>query len=460
MLLRAGRTNDPRKSRSGGTMLTQEENDRLSRVGPGTEMGELMRRYWHPIAPTAVLDENPVRKVKILDEELVLYRDRSGTLGLVGPRCAHRLVHLEFGIPEDHGLRCPYHGWCYDQTGQCTETPLESPNSRLKDSVSIGGYPVQEMGGLVWAYLGPDPVPILPPWDFLVWPNAVRQIGVTVIPCNWLQCHENSADPFHGVYTHGHFFKYVLERSGQYEERVANEQIHRVFTSMNRPGGDHVVFERDQYGFKKGVQYLEAKGAKGDSIGWSPYNIFPYSSRGTTRLRTQVNMRVPMDDTHTYHLSYLLYHAPDIDAPAQETVPYFDVPMFDEAGEPVLDFVLGQDLACWYGQGVITDRSEEHLCSTDLAIIEFRKLLSEQIEVVKSGADPMNVFRDPAEIGDCIAINGGVGVTPKHGVGNATRDRPSYRDNYDAGYFRDDIDRYGPATSLATDLMRKANANR
>lgn len=110
-------------------MLTKEENEILTRVGPGTPGGELLRRYWHPVAATAQLDDNPVRKVRILCEDLVLYRDRQGRLGLIGERYPHRAVHLQFGIPEHAGLRCPYHGWMFNAQGRCLEQPLEPPDS-------------------------------------------------------------------------------------------------------------------------------------------------------------------------------------------------------------------------------------------------------------------------------------------------------------------------------------------
>src|SRR5487761_2405680 len=174
-------------------MLTREQNERLTRVGPGTPCGELMRRYWQPFLPAAALLENPVQKVRLLGEDLVCYKDRSGTYGLIGPNCAHRLVGMEYGIPQEHGIRCPYHGWCYDESGACTDTPLEPTNSRIKDNVHLAGYPVQEMGGLLFAYMGPAPAPLLPPWELFVWPNAIRQIGYSVIDCNWLQCNENLA---------------------------------------------------------------------------------------------------------------------------------------------------------------------------------------------------------------------------------------------------------------------------
>jgi len=195
-------------------MLSKEANERLCRVGPGTPMGALMRSYWQPIAPYATLLDNPVRKVRILGEDLVLYRDRSGTLGLIQDKCAHRSTGMQLGIPEQKGLRCPYHGWLYDAEGRCLETPLEPRESTFKDRVRMVAYPVQELGGLVFAYLGPQPAPLLPRWDILVWPNCVRQVGITVLPCNWLQCQENALDPAHGIYLHGHFFRYTLERMG------------------------------------------------------------------------------------------------------------------------------------------------------------------------------------------------------------------------------------------------------
>src|ERR1700744_3905408 len=148
-------------------------NERLTRVGPGTPCGELMRRYWIPIAPFAQLLENPVRKVRILGEDLVLYQDRSKNYGLIGDRCLHRRVDLQFGIPDDCGLRCPYHGWLFDETGNCTERPLEHHPARPIQQ-KPAGYPVQEMGGLLFAYMGPLPAPALPRWDLFVWPNALR----------------------------------------------------------------------------------------------------------------------------------------------------------------------------------------------------------------------------------------------------------------------------------------------
>ena len=145
-------------------MLSREENELLTRVGPGSPCGELMRRYWHPIAATVQLEDNPVRTVRILGEDLVLFRDRSGNLGLLGPRCPHRAMHMAFGIPEEVGLRCPYHGWLFDGTGRCLEQPLAPPDSTFKDRVRTTAYKVQEMGGLVWPIWGRIQFPFCPGW--------------------------------------------------------------------------------------------------------------------------------------------------------------------------------------------------------------------------------------------------------------------------------------------------------
>ena len=165
-------------------MLSAEANERLTRVGPGTPCGDFLRRYWFPLRPYAQLLSETVMKVRLLGEDLVLFRTRNGELGLIGDKCAHRSAGMEYGIPDREGLRCPYHGWLYSPSGQCLDTPLEASDSTLKHRIQIKGYPVEEMGGLIWAYLGPKPAPLLPPWPVFVWPNAIRQIAYAVLPCN------------------------------------------------------------------------------------------------------------------------------------------------------------------------------------------------------------------------------------------------------------------------------------
>ncbi len=181
-------------------------------------MGNLLRRYWQPVAVSLELDQNPVKAIRVLGEDLTLYRDRSGNFGLIGQRCEHRGVLLSRGIPEACGLRCAYHGWVYDATGQCIEQPYEdrvNPEARYKDRIKTAGYPVQELGGMIFAYLGPLPAPLLPRWDLLVEPDLDREAMVFPLPCNWLQCMDNSVDPVHFEFLHGLFGNYELEKQGK-----------------------------------------------------------------------------------------------------------------------------------------------------------------------------------------------------------------------------------------------------
>ena len=201
-------------------MLSREENELLTKVGRGTPMGDLLRRYWYPIAACSELVEKPTKAVRVLGEDLVLYRDKQGRPGLIGSQCAHRRMSLVLGIPEKDGLRCPYHGWLYDRNGKCLEQPYEQaedPDSTFKDRIHMPAYPVEELGGLIFAYLGPQPAPLLPRWELFVRDGVLRDIGAAVIPCNWLQIMENSLDPVHVEWLHQHFFNYVQERLGRTE---------------------------------------------------------------------------------------------------------------------------------------------------------------------------------------------------------------------------------------------------
>ena len=180
-------------------MLTREENEFLTQVSRGTPCGELLRRYWHPVAAAGEFtEEKPIRPVKILGEELVVYRDKKGNYGLVGEHCPHRSASLAYGRVDDEGIRCPYHGWKFDCMGKCLEQPAEPVDSTFKDRIKHVAYPVEYLGGLIYAYLGPAPAPLLPRWDVLVWEHGKRWIvKESIIDCNWLQPMENSVDPSH-----------------------------------------------------------------------------------------------------------------------------------------------------------------------------------------------------------------------------------------------------------------------
>ncbi len=368
-------------------MLSVEQNERLTQVGPGTPMGELQRRYWHPVAVDRELAENPVKAVRLLGENMTLFKDRQGRLGLVGQRCAHRSVDLKHGIPEQEGLRCPYHGWMYDASGQCVEQPAEDPEHNFASRVQIPGYHVQALGGLIWAYIGPEPAPLLPQWDIFVKENVFRQVGTTMINCNWLQCQENSVDTVHVEWMHGAFAKYALERKGITHDtavkQTANFMRHHI----------KLGFERNEFGIQK---YRLREGEdEATAPSWNEGHplVFPNYVLIGGPGREEVQMRVPIDDTTTWHLAYQIYHpAEGVVMPAQETIEPFDVPI-----EEYPEYVLGQDILAWPSQGLITDRSVEKLAETDRGLIMFRKMLEEQMALVAEGQDPINTFRDASK---------------------------------------------------------------
>ena len=393
-------------------MLTVKANQEITQVGAGTPMGELMRRYWQPIAASAELDENPTKGVRLLSENLVLYKDRSGSLGLIDESCPHRRVNLLYGIPEEKGLRCPYHGWLMDETGQCIEMPAEAPDSTFKDRVKVRAYPVQELGGLVFAYLGPEPAPLLPRWDILVWDNVYHEIGFTYLDCNWLQCMENSLDSTHTEWLHGWYAKYVQERrdavgaaavgvdkgiydkhSTTYEERPPVRP--QALSQMGLPHHAKIGYDLFEYGVYKRRIY---EGGTEEDASWRRGH--PILSPNILRVGNTFQYRVPIDDGHTLHILYTPHIPPEgVEAPTQDRVPYYDVPAVDKAtGWHVTDHTFGQDFMAWATQGMnnggLAERHLEKLAESDKGIILYRRMLKEQMRVVADGGEPMGVFRE------------------------------------------------------------------
>jgi 5,5'-dehydrodivanillate O-demethylase oxygenase subunit len=370
-------------------MLSAAENEELTQVDAGTPMGELLRRYWHPIAAIAELDRKPTKEVTVLGEELVLYKDRSGTLGLIGRRCPHRRVSLVYGVPEPDGLRCQYHGWKFDETGHCLEAPFEdtvNPQARFRDRISLPAYPVQELGGLVFAYLGPQPAPLLPRWAPLAWEETVSDIAITVLPCNWLQCQENSLDPVHTEWLHGYYGDWVREFLGEEDgggrpPRFPHQRIR---------------FEPFPYGI---IKHRLVAGADETHDDWTIGHpiLFPNILLVGSPERCTLQFRVPIDDTHTFHVSlYTWKAAPSKHAPKQETVPYRYVQLMDDQGEfTAQTYTFNQDYMAWATQGDIALRDQEKLGESDTGIIMFRQLLKQQAELVQDGGEPMCVFREP-----------------------------------------------------------------
>jgi len=363
-------------------MLTREENETLTRVGRGTPAGELLRRYWQAVAAAGELtEEKPIKAVKILGEELVLYRDKSGRYGLVGEHCPHRLASLAFGRVDEEGIRCRYHGWKFDAEGRCLEQPAEPAERAFKAKIKHLAYPVDKLGGLLFAYLGPQPAPLLPRWDVLAWEEGKRWIEVhEVLRCNWLQPMENSVDPSHLYWLHGDT-AHLAQTVDRYEEE--HEFIPFEFGIMKR---------RSTPGKKPGG---------GRQIDQHPL-IFPNTLRHVFRtlktdnkVRHNVQIRVPVDDAHTQ--VYVVYFEPnDTDhSPASGDAPWEFFALRDERGQYRLEHVLVQDAMAWETQGAVTDRTLEHLGVGDEGVIVFRKLLKEQIERVQQGKDPLGIIRNP-----------------------------------------------------------------
>ncbi|MFI5266156.1 MAG: Rieske 2Fe-2S domain-containing protein, partial [Chloroflexota bacterium] len=364
-------------------MLTAELNERFTQTSKGTPGGELLRRYWWPIAVSAQLEGDAVIGVRLLGEDLAFYRTEAGKLGLLSQRCAHRGASLVYGIPEEEGLRCPYHGWRYDATGQCNDTPGEPADSTFKDKVRIAGYPVEELGGLLFAYLGPKPAPLLPRWDLLVREDLRREVGITHLPINWLHAAENTMDPYHLEFLHTRYMNYVMKRQGK---PPAAQQRHHL----------DVAFDVWDFGIMK-RRLLEGDDPE-TSDEWLVGHplIFPNTLALGGERGPRFEYRVPVDDTHLIVFHYFTHLRQPGDAP-QTDVPFYEVPAKHADGSYVVDTVLGQDMMAWATQGAIADRTSERLGTTDRGLILFRKLLQEQIDKVERGEDPMGVVRDPAQ---------------------------------------------------------------
>jgi phenylpropionate dioxygenase-like ring-hydroxylating dioxygenase large terminal subunit len=186
-------------------MLTRDENELLTRVGPGTAVGQLMRQYWIPVLLSTELPPGGrVKRVRLLGEDLVSFRSRAGRVGLLGEFCSHRGASLYFGRNEPDGLRCIYHGWCYGFDGRCREMPNEPAASAFPEKVGHPAYPCAERGGVVWAYLGPsDPPPALPDLEWALVPDEQRFVSKFYQECNYLQGLEGGIDPSHISFLHG-----------------------------------------------------------------------------------------------------------------------------------------------------------------------------------------------------------------------------------------------------------------
>jgi 5,5'-dehydrodivanillate O-demethylase oxygenase subunit len=366
-------------------MLTAEKQHLLTQVARGTPMGELLRRYWYPVAATCELRRKPIKAVKLLGEQLVLFRDATGRLGLLEERCPHRGTSLAYGLVDEEGIRCAYHGWKFDGAGRCLELPAEPPETKLRQRIQARSYKVEELGGLVFAYLGPEPAPLLPRFDLFVWDNCLRDIGQALLPCHWLQIMENSVDPHHLEALHGFHLTAVRREKGL-------------------PTPTHYVRHHEKIGFDLfpyGIikrRVLEGNSEEDDDWKIGHPLVFPVMLRVGAGGQHRMQIRVPVDDTHTWHLWYACYRPAATDRVVSQTeIPLYDVPWLDDRGQHIVDTVDGQDIMACVSQGPVADRTREILTGSDEGIALLRRLLFEQVERVQAGLDPLGVVRNPDE---------------------------------------------------------------
>ena len=357
----------------------------LAQVGAGTPMGELMRRYWHPIGMASDANDTP-RQVRVLGEDLILFRDKTGRPGLVYPHCAHRGSSLFYGKVEERGIRCCYHGWLFDVQGHCVEQPCE-PDAGAKSCSKVRQpwYPVQELYGLIWAYMGPpDKKPVLPKYECLevleegefleANDDSIGGGGPQVIPCNWLQHYDNLVDPFHVVILHATFSgTQFVEQMAVMPEVTWDTQAHSVRTISIRKLPDGNTLRRIS------------------EAGLPTLRVIPSPRIGRYGMVESLGWVLPIDD-HSFRI--------------------YVVGRVREKGELVkmrsrLNGKLWEDLTeeehqrfpgdyeAQVSQGAIAHHSEEFLATSDLGLVQLRRLLHKQLKAMAEGQDPAGVSFDP-----------------------------------------------------------------
>jgi 5,5'-dehydrodivanillate O-demethylase len=359
--------------------LTEEENQRLVHVGPGTDGGNLLRRYWHPIAGLhAVTDENPTKFVRLLGEDLVLFRDKSGRVGLLADHCAHRGASLCYGRVEERGISCAYHGWLYDVNGDCLETPAEPADSLFRLTVKQRAYPVERLFGLYWAYLGPLPAPPIRRLDIMRYP--VEHIMEMDFDANWVQVLENNLDGSHIYVLHqdqaGRKDTVTSTTRGQLNQLVSLEYREVSFGIMRRMETADGYVEEDPL-------------------------IFP----NMLRRMHELSIKVAVDDTHTKKFALFVdMHSEDqpSDDPA-DAPDYFVFPQEQGKGAagkayPDTTYKMNslryQDIMAIETQGIFTARQNWHPGTADKGVAMYDRMILREMDRVRDGHDPIGVVRD------------------------------------------------------------------
>jgi phenylpropionate dioxygenase-like ring-hydroxylating dioxygenase large terminal subunit len=379
----------------------------LQHTGRDTSGGRLLRAYWQPVAFSSDVTPNGApKRLRVMGEDLVIYRDDRGRAGLLGLKCAHRCADLSFGRVEDGGLRCIYHGWLFDVDGRCLEQPAEPKTSTYKDRIRQRAYPTHEAGGAIWAFLGDGEPPLFPNYPAVIAPDAYRFNARWLARCNWLQGNEGNVDPSHTSYLH----RFVLDdeseraRLGVFAVDIAPELTVedtrfgvRLYADRSDPrAGDHIL--RITNGIMPNgcaISGYEAQlGPGGLSMFW----------------------HVPIDDTShwryefTFHAKKPLPRERMAAEYAAEKIAGTDEPRrnaengFLQDRDAMDRYFLGMgkvfpvhDLFVTESQGTFLDHAEEHLSATDVGIARLRKHLLEAVRDMEAGRDPRGVIRDPAE---------------------------------------------------------------
>lgn len=386
--------------------MRSEDNDRLTRVGPGTPGGEMLRRYWQPIllaSELPVSDSEPLR-VRLLGEDLIAFRDSEGEVGLVDAYCAHRRAPLFFGRNEDCGIRCVYHGWKFDRKGNCLDMPSEPEGTPLMSKVKLKAYSTYEAGGLVWAYLGPHPTPPPPPdYEWLRAPATHRFVSKTYQASNYLQGLEGGLDTAHVGFLHSDDRNPVtrlasVDRSPRLQ--VETTPYGFYYASLRRMPADR--------NYTRIYQYIMPAQQMRPSV------IAAYRQKQDVPT-IDGHLWVPIDDVSCFVYNFI--YSFDSEIPLSDDFIREEEAFFGRASEDYLpgtfrlkrnasnDYLVNralqkegnfsgiegintQDMALQEGMGPIVDRSKEFLGSSDKAIVTMRRLLLEAIKAVESGDMP------------------------------------------------------------------------
>lgn len=412
--------------------MKAEINERITRVGPDTPCGKLMRHYWQPVAladefnpaldPTMAI--RPVKAVRLLGQNLVLFKNAQGEFGLLDRDCPHRGADLSFGRNEGDGLRCPFHGWKFDIQGQCLETPAEPSGSPLCKHVRQRRYPLIERNGIVFAWLGEEDStpPPLPAIDSLSAPNTHSFAFKGLWKCNWLQAFEVGIDPAHASFLHRFFFDESLEDTygRQFRGASAGEvdgqrlPMTRVMREFDQPD---IRVELQPYGMR-----LTALRQMNEALTHVRVTnaIFPHTFViPLSETMTITQMHVPVDDTHTYWYAMFTSFSDPVDKRLMReqrlrhmTLPNY-IPKsgqhnnwgFNPQEQMTRTYLgMGEDdinvhdqWAC-ESMGSIQDRTREHLGTSDRAIMTHRRLLLQAIDDAEAGKMPLGMAQHAVAI--------------------------------------------------------------